>query len=76
MEIFPQEIPHTYYKPYCNGKLSTGKLYDAYNNYRTELSAAGIIKRKVWKTQSEVIARNDKLILTKNFAPNFFKFPS
>ncbi|XP_075163647.1 uncharacterized protein LOC142236260 isoform X2 [Haematobia irritans] len=47
VEIFPSEIKESYYVPFQKGHLAKGKLYDAYNNMRTKLSAAGIIKRRI-----------------------------
>ncbi|XP_073822260.1 uncharacterized protein [Musca autumnalis] len=46
VEIFPLEIRETYYIPFTNGRLARGKLYDAYNNQKTKLCAAGIITRR------------------------------
>ncbi|KAI8114693.1 hypothetical protein CVS40_12959 [Lucilia cuprina] len=47
VEIFPSEVKGTYYVPFAKGHLAKGKLYDAYNNARAKLSAAGVIKRRV-----------------------------
>ncbi|XP_075159118.1 uncharacterized protein LOC142232263 isoform X2 [Haematobia irritans] len=45
-EVFPLEIPETYYVPSIKKQIQKGKLYDAYNQSRTRLRAAGIIKRR------------------------------
>ncbi|XP_075159113.1 uncharacterized protein LOC142232258 isoform X2 [Haematobia irritans] len=45
VELFPTEIRETYYVPCIKGHLQKGKLYDAYNNRRSRLRAAGLIKR-------------------------------
>ncbi|XP_073822254.1 uncharacterized protein isoform X2 [Musca autumnalis] len=44
--IFPLEIKETYYIPYSKGQLAKGKLYDAYNNHKFKLSAAGLLTRR------------------------------
>ncbi|XP_061390593.1 uncharacterized protein LOC133325908 isoform X2 [Musca vetustissima] len=41
IEVFPSEVGETYYV-----LLTKGKLFDAYNNKRTQLSAAGLINRR------------------------------
>lgn len=46
VEIFPKEIEGSYYKKYCEGKVASGKLWDAFNNYRSKLAKLGIIKRR------------------------------
>ncbi|XP_075159108.1 uncharacterized protein LOC142232255 [Haematobia irritans] len=46
VEIFPSELRETYYVPFAKGQLPKGKLYDAYNNNRTRLRAAGVIRRR------------------------------
>lgn len=44
--IFPSEIPEAYFVPSQRNQLARGKLWDAYNNFRTKLSLAGIIQRR------------------------------
>lgn len=46
IEVFPSEVRETYYVPFTKGHLAKGKLFDAYNNKRTQLSAAGLINRR------------------------------
>ncbi|XP_073826088.1 uncharacterized protein [Musca autumnalis] len=46
VDIFPLETKETYYIPYSKGKMTKGKLYDAYTNHRTKLCAAGLITRR------------------------------
>ncbi|XP_013108451.2 uncharacterized protein LOC106087822 [Stomoxys calcitrans] len=56
VEIFPTEVSETYYVPFRNRHLPKGKLYDAYNNNRTRLRAAGVIsKREKLDTEEKVV---------------------
>lgn len=57
MEIFPSELKETYYVPFTKGHLARGKLYDAYNNKRARLSAAGVIKRLPKSRPDESVAK-------------------
>uniref|UniRef100_A0A1I8Q575 Uncharacterized protein n=1 Tax=Stomoxys calcitrans TaxID=35570 RepID=A0A1I8Q575_STOCA len=45
-EVFVGELPSTYYRRYTQGRHASGKLHDAYNNYRTFLAKSGIIQRR------------------------------
>lgn len=64
VEIFPYEVKETYYIAFRKGHIAKGKLYDAYNNYRARLSAAGIIHRRT-KTTEKKSKEKYKSILAK-----------
>lgn len=45
-QIFVGELATTFYRKYCQGRHASGKLHDAYNNYRTSLASSGLISRR------------------------------
>lgn len=70
-EIFPTELKETYYVPFRNGHLPKGKLYDAYNNNRTRLRDAGVIRRRAkWETEQKTCKLCGGLLLQPFFLPN------
>ncbi|XP_037956188.1 uncharacterized protein LOC119685863 [Teleopsis dalmanni] len=62
-EVFTEELPETYYNKYCEGWHASGKLHDAYNNYRTRLAASGLITRRSKSTGRRVFRehKNNKI---------------
>lgn len=52
VKLFPFESKGTYYTPAGNGQPARGKLYSAYQNYRTELIKAGLTAKRE-RSQSE-----------------------
>lgn len=63
VEIFPNEAVETYFMPCKPKQLARGKLWDAYNNLRTKLSAAGLIQRRprITNTISKTITINESV---------------
>lgn len=43
VQLFPFESKGTFYTPAVKGSPAQGKLYSAYQNYRTDLIEAGLI---------------------------------
>lgn len=54
VDIFNKtECTSVYYVPFGNGRRCGGKLWDAYNNKKRLLSAAGVIKRRFYTHSDE-----------------------
>lgn len=47
--LFPNEIESVYYVAAHKGQRCRGKLYDAYNNERTNLAKTGLLVRRARK---------------------------
>ncbi|XP_075149978.1 uncharacterized protein LOC142224054 [Haematobia irritans] len=64
-EVFEGEIPSTYYRKFSQGRHASGKIHDAYNNYRSHLARSGIIQRRsktmTVKASSESEADSDRV---------------
>lgn len=46
VQLFPSELKGTYYTPAIRNFPAQGKLYSAYQNYKTDLRAVGLIEKK------------------------------
>ncbi|CAD7080222.1 unnamed protein product [Hermetia illucens] len=53
VDIFSDEAADTYYRKYSNGKIASGKLYDAYTNQRKKLAKNGLIIRRPRKRENK-----------------------
>lgn len=46
VELFPNELSGTYYIPAVNNQPAQGKLFSAYQNYKTDLREAALISKR------------------------------
>lgn len=58
-KVFVGELATTFYRKYSQGRHASGKLHDAYNNYRTMLAASGLIQRRP-KTKTQTTDMSDQ----------------
>lgn len=63
INIFPGEMTKTYYSKYSGGIHASGKLHDAYFNYRSKLAKSNLIKRR---TKTKPIPANNTTTIVTN----------
>lgn len=72
IQILPHEPKDLYYTLAQFGQKASGKLYDAYNNYRKNLSQCGFLKRRAYSSKTvECIASNGKNPITKTILASY-----
>lgn len=58
--IFPSIPPGTFYRIGQNYEVPKGKLYNAYNSFRSRMSQVGLILRRFQKNRSKPIEIGDE----------------